>query len=147
MLKEYQTLYDPESDLESVRAIACHLHTSDDPQASLKLLVEEQEYSLPAALSDAIQQIVRSMASGQGVYIIPQESEMTTTEAANFLGVSRPHLVKLLQEGEIPFVKTGNRHRIRVSDVLRYKQRKEARRKEALADLIQFTQEEGFYNE
>ena len=70
-----------------------------------------------------------------------REEEFTTTQAADLLNVSRPHLVKLLKEGEIPYHKVGSHHRVRRSDVLTYKKAQRAQAEDALQSLTDQAQE------
>lgn len=70
-----------------------------------------------------------------------KEDELTTTQAADLLNVSRPHLVKLLKEGEIPYHKVGSHHRVRRSDVLTYKKAQRAQAEDALQALTDQAQE------
>ncbi len=72
--------------------------------------------------------------------------EVTTQEAADFLNVSRPFLIKLLEEHKIPFVKVGSHRRIRFSDVLMYKKRQDEVRKHGLAEITHLAEDEGVYD-
>lgn len=106
-----------------------------------------EEILLPEPVYDALCQVVRAMASGQKVTIVPSDREMTTQEAADFLNVSRPYLIKLLEQGEIPYTKVGSHRRICSQDVLTYKQQRDAKRRQKLSEITAFLQEEGFYDE
>lgn len=79
--------------------------------------------------------------------VIPVDEELTTQEAADILNVSRPYLVSLLEQGVIPFVKTGTHRRIPLGDLLEYKTRRDAQRRKALTELTQLSQELGLYDE
>ena len=101
---------------------------------------------LPESVFRALCQIVFYMLQGRAVSIIPVSKEITTQEAADFLNVSRPYLVKLLEQDEIPFVKVGTHRRIRFSDVLEYKQRRDETRKRGLAEITHIAEDAGVYD-
>ncbi|MCC3414459.1 MULTISPECIES: helix-turn-helix domain-containing protein [unclassified Microcoleus] len=71
--------------------------------------------------------------------------ELTTQQAADILNVSRPFLVKLLDEGAIPCVKVGSHRRIQLKDLIIYQEQRKVKRRQGLKELTQFLQEEGFY--
>jgi excisionase family DNA binding protein len=105
-----------------------------------------EEIPLPASLSTVLQQIVSQLTHGNAVRVASIHEELTTQEAADILNVSRPYLIKLLEEGTIPFVKTGTHRRIRFSDLMEYKRYRDVERKRALAELVQLSQELGLYD-
>ncbi len=105
-----------------------------------------EEIELPKSLSQVLRQLVYYLAQGRTVTIVPLNRELTTQEAANILNVSRPYLIKLLEQGEIPFAKTGTHRRIRVDDLMEYKKRRDAERRRGMAELTQMSQELGLYN-
>ncbi|HCF28824.1 MAG TPA: DNA-binding protein [Cyanobacteria bacterium UBA11049] len=104
-----------------------------------------QEIVLPESVYSILRQVVHLMASGRAVSIVPLEHELTTQEAADLLNVSRPFLVKLLEQGEIPYIKVGSHRRIQFEDLTAYKQRRDRERRQNLRELTQFSQDEGFY--
>jgi excisionase family DNA binding protein len=83
------------------------------------------------------------LAIGNTVKVVPVHAELTSQEAANLLNVSRPHLVKMLEEGAIPFTKTGRHRRIRFSDLMAFKKRRDEESQEAMESLAQQAQELG----
>ncbi len=78
--------------------------------------------------------------------IFPSSNSFTTQEAADLLNVSRPYVVKLLEEGKIPFTKVGTHRRIGFGDVLEYKKRFDAERRKGLAELTRLAEEMGDYD-
>jgi excisionase family DNA binding protein len=91
--------------------------------------------------------ILNLVSRGEGVTLIPQDTELTTGEAANLLKVSRPYLVKILDEGLIPSRKVGIYRRVLLSDLLEYKDKEKLKREEALDELTRLSQEMGLYDD
>ncbi len=88
----------------------------------------DHDLTLEPALADALLDMLRVASAGRGFHLIPVERDLTTQQAADLLGMSRPHVVKLLEDGEIPFTLTGRHRRIRAGDLFAYKARREAQR-------------------
>lgn len=84
-----------------------------------------------------------AMAAGHSVRIVPIHSELTTQEGANLLNVSRPHFVKLLEQGLLPFTKTGRHRRVKLSDVLALKSARDEASLNAMGELTGQAQELG----
>ncbi|MCB1507893.1 MAG: helix-turn-helix domain-containing protein [Hyphomicrobiaceae bacterium] len=108
-------------------------------KAPLKLRVTDADQAepieLPTGAVALLMDILEAMATGRGVTIIPENAELTTVQAADVLNVSRPFLIKLLDEGRIPHHKVGKHRRIRMEDVMAYKADID-RKREAVLDLL-----------
>jgi excisionase family DNA binding protein len=98
---------------------------------------------VPREAFELFLEILGQMANGNAVTIVPVHAELTTQEAADMLNVSRPHLIELLEAGKIRFHRVGTHRRIRVSDLLAYRQLDEAERKAVLDGLTQEAQKLG----
>jgi excisionase family DNA binding protein len=85
------------------------------------------------------------VASGNPVRMMPANAELTPQEAADLLNVSRPHLVRLLEQGDIPHRLVGTDCRVRFFDVVDYRRRLAARRRGALEELVSLSQKMGLY--
>lgn len=102
---------------------------------------QEQPIELPAGAVAVLMEALEAMAAGRGVTIIPQSAELTTVEAASILNVSRPYLIKLLEEKVIPHRLVGKHRRILIDDVMAYKERIDSDRENVLAQLSADAQE------
>jgi excisionase family DNA binding protein len=96
---------------------------------------------LPAKLFGVLQTILDLMAKGKAFSLIPANAELTTQEAADMLNVSRPHVVKLLKEGVIPYKEVGTHRRILLEDLVVYSRDMKQKRKEALEELARLGQQ------
>lgn len=103
---------------------------------------QERPIELPAGAVALLMDILEAMAAGRGVTIVPENAELTTVEAAGALNVSRPYLIKLLDEGLIPHRKVGKHRRIRMEDVMAYKARDDREREAILDQLVGEAQEQ-----
>jgi excisionase family DNA binding protein len=103
---------------------------------------QEQPIELPAGAVAMLMDILEAMAAGRGITLIPENAELTTVQAAAFLNVSRPYLIKLLEEDRIPFRLLGKHRRIRMEDVLAYKAKIDRERESVLDQLAAEAQEQ-----
>lgn len=101
------------------------------------------ELVLPREAVEMFAAVLSAMANGQGVQIIPVNAELTTQEAADFLRVSRPYLIKLLEQDEIPYRRVGRHRRIEYGELVKYKRKDELGRKQAADELTQLDEELG----
>jgi excisionase family DNA binding protein len=100
---------------------------------------------LPQAVFKVLKQIVNYMVDDKPILLISYYKELTTQEAAQILGVSRPYLINLLAQKKIPFTKVGSHRRIKLNDLLNYKKRRQEEQERALDELAQMSQDLGLY--
>ena len=100
-----------------------------------------ERLALPDSALEALRVIIEAMAHGRSITLVPHDKELTSQEAADMLHVSRPHLIKLLDRGELPCHRVGTHRRIRIEDVLAYRDRRDAEREAALSDLARLSEE------
>lgn len=113
-------------------------------KASVRVrLDDDSELQLPKSVTPLLIHLLTEMAQGNAVTLIPVHAELTTQEAANLLNVSRPHLIRLLEEGKIPFHKAGTHRRVRFADIEKYRKQFELQRQAALEELASQAQELG----
>ena len=104
---------------------------------------ESEDLILPGYAINLLLAMLTEMSKGNAITVMPIHAELSTQETAELLNVSRPHLVNLLEQGNIPFRKVGTHRRILANDVFDYKQRIDEARFKALDDLAAQAQELG----
>lgn len=112
------------------------------PEARPALIGSNGErLELPDAMHDILRQVADALSSGQGVTVAPMNAMLTTQEAADFLGVSRPTLVRMLDRGDIPMEKPGRHRFVRLKDLVDYQETERRERREALTELTRQAEE------
>ncbi len=101
---------------------------------------------LPDEVFEVLRAAVVAMASGQAVTIAPHNQRLTTQEAADLLGISRPTVVRLVERGEIAFEQPGQHRRILLRDVLAYQQRRRHEQRVGLDNLVVIGEKAGMYD-
>lgn len=102
-----------------------------------------EELVLPEKVGHLLKFILNQIAQGNAVQIFPLGAELTTQQAAEFLNVSRPYVIKQIEAGVIPCRMVGTHRRIALQDLVGYKERNDAERDQALENLARLTQELG----
>jgi excisionase family DNA binding protein len=125
----------------------------DRSEARKIALVEENadgsdvaRLEVPPATLRLLSEILALMARQQTFVLYPESSELTTKQAAEVLGVSRPFLIRVLEAGEMPFRKVGRHRRVLMKDVLTYKQTMQVKSRAALDELVKLSEEVGGYD-
>ncbi len=104
-----------------------------------------ERIELPESVCHILKDVVANMMRGRTIFLTPQNNRLTTQAAANLLGCSRPHLVKLLESGTIPFEKVGQHRRVLMKDLITYRKNRDAERKATLNALAKSEYESGSY--
>ena len=101
---------------------------------------------IPLKALKLLGEILKSMGEGTPISIVPIATEVTTQKAAEILGCSRPHLVKLLEQGAIEYTLVGRHRRILFEDVIKYKNEMKDKQKKHIIDIMNFDEELGLYD-
>jgi excisionase family DNA binding protein len=134
-----------ENDRFRFEAIVAGLKSSYQ-HAQLKL-PSGVELPLPPEMAEVLYGVAVAMARGQAVIVAPKETTLTTSKAADFLGISRPTLIKLLVAGDIPFTTVGNHRRILLDDVISYRDAQRERASRGLDELVALSEDLGLYED
>jgi excisionase family DNA binding protein len=105
------------------------------------------QIAIPESVFYVLERVAEVMARGDAITVVPIGKELTTQQAADLLNVSRQYVVRLLNEKRIPYTKTGTHRRLRIEDVLAYKEQRDAERRDALDELTRLSEEAGGYSE
>jgi excisionase family DNA binding protein len=119
------------------------------PHARL-IAPDGKEIPIPSAIYKVLEQVIPLLLSDNAVSIVPVATLLTTQEAADLLNVSRPYLIKLLDQGKIKFERSkepGSHRKIRFVDLMEYKHKIDMERRKLVRKLTEMSQEAGFYDE
>lgn len=132
----------PEQLLEVLKA----LRTRSGSRCPALVDAEGRGFELPQELCEVLGDVIEALAQGLAITVAPTTTVLTTSQAADLLGVSRPTLVRLLEGGEIPFDKPGRHRRVRLEDVLAYRERARRARAAGLDEMVRHAEDAGIYD-
>lgn len=132
--------------LASYEALSSTLSQLNSDIVDVEITGRKDKIELPLSALKFLEEILKKMSQGNIISIVPLATEVTTQKAAEILGCSRPHLVKMLQAGEIPFTMVGRHRRIMIEDVMRYKKKKKEQQKQYLKEIMSADEEDGLYD-
>ena len=132
--------------LQSYAVLAEALEQVQDPNPEIEIEETQDKIKVPLKALKLLAQILRATSEGKPISVVPIATEMTTQAAADMLGCSRPHLVKLLEEGTIPYTKVGRHRRVKLEDVMNYKKQQKAAQRQLLREIMQDDEETGLYD-
>jgi excisionase family DNA binding protein len=133
----------PPRDLAVLLDLGRFLEHHTEP--GLLLGPDGEQVPLPEEVYCALVKVVEAMREGKAITLVPRTQRLTTQEAADFLGISRPTLVKLLEDGKIPYDQPGRHRRILFTDLLDYTGRRHADRRAALDQMTEEANDAGIY--
>lgn len=132
--------------LESYSALASVIEQINSEETEIEIEETKDKIKIPLRALKLLGDILKAMSQGKPISIVPIATEVTTQKAAEILGCSRPHLVKLLEEGKIAYTKVGRHRRIKFEDVVKYKQQMKENQKQHIIDIMNSDEETGLYD-
>jgi len=105
-----------------------------------------EQHDIPGSVYQALLNVLAKMQEGKTIALLPIMEELTTKAAADFLGVSRQFLVRLLEEEKIPYHRTGTHRRVYFKDVMEYRKKRDEARHQAIKDMAKKELDEGTYD-
>ena len=132
--------------MKSYDALANVLSGLKDNNPEIEIEETREKIRVPLNALKLLAQILKETSNGRPVSIVPIATELTTQAASELLGCSRPHVIKLLESGEIKFTKVGKHRRIRYEDVVGYKNKMKAHQENLINEIINSDEEAGLYD-
>jgi excisionase family DNA binding protein len=131
---------------ESYSALASVIEQINSEQPEIEIEETSNKIKIPLSALRLLGDILKAMGEGKLISIVPIAAEVTTQAAAEILGCSRPHLVKLLEEGKIAFTKVGKHRRIKFDDIMKYRKQMKDQQKQNIIDIMNLDEETGLYD-
>lgn len=117
-----------------------------DEYPEIEIEETKEKIRVPISALKLLAEILKETSKGKPVSIVPFATEVTTQAAAELLGCSRPHIVKLLEEGKIKFTKIGKHRRIRYEDLISYKRKMKTEQERLIMEIMDSDEKIGLYD-
>ena len=130
-----------QSSLKGVESATYKVHSAQSRGVKINIQETGETITIPKNALLFLSDILQNMAEGKTISIIPSDSELSTQQAADMLNVSRPHLVKVLESGLLPFTKVGSHRRISLNDLFSFQENSKKNRTKQLNFLAKQAQE------
>jgi len=150
-METYNNINKPSKDeqrlaIESYDALASVIEQLKSENPEIEIEETQERIKVPLSALKFLGEILKAMSQGKPFSLVPVATEVTTQKAAEILGCSRPHLVKLLEEGQIDYTKVGKHRRVKFEDVMKYKKRMKRTQKQNIIDIMKSDEELGIYD-
>lgn len=132
--------------MESYSALAAVIEGLHSENPEVEIEESKERIKIPLKALKLLAKVLKATSQGKPISIVPVATEMTTQAAAEYLGCSRPHLVKLLEESKIAYTKIGKHRRVRFEDLADYKRKMKSDQKKRLSKMMKKDEESGFYD-
>lgn len=132
--------------VESYNALAAALGQIGSDYPEIEIEETKEKIKIPLKALQLLAKVLKETSQGRPVSIVPIATEITTQAAAELLGCSRPHVVKLLENGEIGYTKIGKHRRIKYQDIMDYKRKIKTKQRKLLIEIMKADEESGLYD-
>lgn len=131
---------------ESYDTLASVIEQLNSEQPEIEIEETSEKIKIPLSALKLLGDILKAMGQGKLISLVPIAAEVTTQAAAEILGCSRPHLVKLLEDGKIAFTKVGKHRRIKFDDIMKYRKQMKEQQKQNIIDIMNLDEGTGLYD-
>ncbi|GAB1856216.1 hypothetical protein MHTCC0001_10510 [Flavobacteriaceae bacterium MHTCC 0001] len=150
-METYKKINKPSKDeqklaIESYDALASVIDQLKSENPEIEIEETQEKIKIPLSALKFLGEVLKAMSQGKPFSLVPVATEVTTQKAAEIIGCSRPHLVKLLEEGKIEYTKVGKHRRIKFEDVMNYKKKMKEVQKQNIIDIMKSDEELGLYD-
>ncbi len=150
-METYKKINKPSKDeqklaIESYDALASVIEQLKSENPEIEIEETQERIKIPLSALKFLGEILKAMSQGKPFSLVPVATEVTTQKAAEILGCSRPHLVKLLEEGQIEFTKVGKHRRVKFEDVMNHRKKMKKTQKQNIIDIMKSDEELGLYD-
>lgn len=132
--------------LESYDALVSVIGQLKSENPEIEIEETQERFKIPLSALMFLKDILKSMGDGKPFSLVPIATEVTTQKAAEILGCSRPHLVKLLEEGKMQFTKVGRHRRVRFDEVMNYRKKMKEEQKRKIIEIMSSDEDLGLYD-
>lgn len=132
--------------MKSYNALVATLEELHSENPEIEIEETAEKIKIPLKALKLLAKILKATSQGQPISLVPIATEMTTQAAAELLGCSRPHLVKLLEEGKIPYTMVGRHRRVKFEDAMKFKKEMKMKQERVLIDIMKSDEDLGLYD-
>ncbi len=132
--------------MASYNALAATIESLKSDNPEIEIEETKEKITVPLVALKLFAKVLKQLSQGNPVSIVPVAAEVTTQAAAEYLGCSRPHLIKLLEQENIPYTKVGRHRRILMEDLKKYKDKTKAKQKTLIQEVMQADEASGLYD-
>lgn len=130
----------------SYNVLSSTLNGISDKNPEIEIEETQEKIRIPLSALRLLEKILKETSQGRPVSIVPIATELTTQAAAEMLGCSRPHVVKLLESGEMKFTKVGKHRRIKYEDIIAYKKSLKEKQEQLISKIMDIDEKTGLYD-